>query len=320
MKAISLRQPWADLVVTGRKTLELRSWTVSHRGLLAIHASQTVNEEACHRLGVDPRTVTTGALVGIVELTDIIPIDEQAYADYRDEHLAGDFFSPPLFGWKLIKPKVIDPIPFTGRMGLFNIPDEVFTHSSPAPSKSIIQQKPSVPLPDLNDEYAHAAHPFELRVIPETAESLPSTIHQTSYRLGLFQRVVQASPAQKTLLETTPAKMRPVAELSGSLLRAVSDVVLETLRQNGYSATDLGTGRREPFRLDEESGVRLGLIFLAVRPITKLTRVEDISHGIRAMTREELYYWFSKCTGPAAERTQEALRAQKALRNLLADE
>jgi hypothetical protein len=42
-----------------------------------------------------------------------------------------------------------------------------------------------------------------------------------------------------------------------------------------------------------------------------LASIEDI----QAMTSEEAYYWYAKCTGgPAAE------RAQKALRVLLADE
>ena len=104
-------------------------------------------------------------------------------------------------------------------------------------------------------------------------------------------------------------------ELGGTVLKAVAAGVLEALQLNGYAATDLSARRREPFRLAEESGVRLSQIFLPIRPITKGARIEEISHGIRAMTGEELYYWFAKCTsGPTAE------RAQKALRILLSEE
>lgn len=39
MKALSLRQPWAWLVVTGYKTIETRTWKTNYRGLLLIHAS-----------------------------------------------------------------------------------------------------------------------------------------------------------------------------------------------------------------------------------------------------------------------------------------
>jgi hypothetical protein len=109
--------------------------------------------------------------------------------------------------------------------------------------------------------------------------------------------------------------MQKLVEVGGSALRAVSDQVLDALKRSGYRVTDLSANRREPFALSEEAGVRLGLLFLAIKPITKMTRVEAISHGLRAMTSEEAYYWYSKCTtGPTAD------RAQKALRVLLAEE
>ena len=35
--ALSVRQPWAELILTGRKTIELRTWTTSYRGPLWLH-------------------------------------------------------------------------------------------------------------------------------------------------------------------------------------------------------------------------------------------------------------------------------------------
>ena len=132
--------------------------------------------------------------------------------------------------------------------------------------------------------------------------------------MALYQRLVVPPTAQRSLDAVAPVHLNIVSELEGNLLKAIADHVLEALRQNGYQATDLSANRREPFTLKEETGVRLGLLFMAVRPITKMTRVEAISMGIRAMTSEELYYWYSKCTSGAT-----AERAQKALRILLAD-
>ena len=40
MKALSLTQPWASLVVIGAKCYETRSWATNYRGPLAIHASK----------------------------------------------------------------------------------------------------------------------------------------------------------------------------------------------------------------------------------------------------------------------------------------
>ena len=112
-----------------------------------------------------------------------------------------------------------------------------------------------------------------------------------------------------------PAEPQKVVEVSGAVLRTIADNVLDALRRAGYKPTDLSASRREPFQLLEEPGVRLGLLLLAVKPIAKMNRVEAIAHGIRAMTSEEVYYWYSKCTTKAT-----ADRAQKALRVLLAEE
>ena len=97
------------------------------------------------------------------------------------------------------------------------------------------------------------------------------------------------------------------------LSKAVSDHVFRALRKTGHRATELSRARHEPFILDEDTGVRLGLLFLAVKPLHKTTRIDSISGALRSMASEEAYYWFSKCT---SDRT--ARFAQRALRILLA--
>jgi len=313
MKALSLRQPWADWVIQGKKTLELRNWTVNYRGLLAIHASHTIHREACLANGISPDRITIGAIIGVVDLVDIIPLDDKAFFDRKDDHRAAGFFSPPagdqqLYGWELKKPHELhEPVPFTGRMGLFNVPDGLIS------LEDATVAKPSASVPDIRvwSQDWDARQSFELRVVPEHASrnTLPA------YRLALFQRYVEPPPIQQRLTESAPVHMSLLAELGGQALKAVADQVLDALRKNGYSVTSLNVNRQEPFMLDEESGVRLGLLFMAVRPISKMNRVEAISLGIRAMTSEELYYWFSKCTIG-----QNADRAQKALRLMLAEE
>ena len=39
MKALSVRQPWAHLIVTGIKRVENRFWETPYRGPLLIHAA-----------------------------------------------------------------------------------------------------------------------------------------------------------------------------------------------------------------------------------------------------------------------------------------
>lgn len=42
MKALSIRQPWASLIVAGVKDIENRSWRTTYRGPVLIHAAQTM--------------------------------------------------------------------------------------------------------------------------------------------------------------------------------------------------------------------------------------------------------------------------------------
>lgn len=303
MKALSIRQPWADLIIQGKKTLELRNWAVRHRGPLAIHASQTVDEAACRANGIDPHTVSAGVLIGTVELLDIVPLDEESIKTHSQDHLGTGIFKPPIYGWKFSNPKILEkPVPYTGRMGLFNVPDNLVEEEI----EKVAEETPAGAELSFDSRL-----PFELQVKIEPGTN-PSL---ASYRLALFQRPVVPPAAQPGFNLIAPPQRHLVCELGGTALKAVSDAVLEALRLNGYAATDLGIKRREPFQLAEESGVRLALIFLAIRPISKVSRIEEISHGIRAMTGEELYYWFAKCTGGSSSD-----KAQRALRLLLAEE
>jgi hypothetical protein len=44
-KALSIRQPWAHLIVAGIKQIENRTWTTRYRGPLLIHAGQLWHDE-----------------------------------------------------------------------------------------------------------------------------------------------------------------------------------------------------------------------------------------------------------------------------------
>lgn len=306
MKALSFRQPWAELILQGRKTLDLRTWQTHYRGPLAIHASQTVEAAACRAHGLEPKTLTTGALVGTVTLLDVVLLNEAAYEARRSEHLAGRHFRDPMYGWVLGDPRRLPaPRPLRGRMGLFNVEiDQTPVAGEQAPLETS-EVSPPVILARWDPE-----RPFELHVTPGSDDR-----GHTAYALALYQRMLDAPNGGMVYGEQRPPEKSRVVTLRGDALRAVADQVLWALRQADYKATDLHANRREPFLLPEEVGVRLGLLFLAVRPISKMTRIEAISDGVRTMPLEEAYYWYSKCTaGPAAE------RAQKALRVLLAEE
>ena len=304
MKAISVRQPWAELIIQGRKTIDLRTKKVRYRGPLAIHASQVIEKEACGRFEIDPNNLTVGAVIGVVELADILEVNEDDYNGRVVEHLNHRRYKEGLFGWQFESPKELaEPQMFKGRQGVFDIPDDLLKGHNKTERK-----KPSL----YNiDGLWNPEKPFLLSVITEKREKNT----KIPYRLALYQPVVKFQTKQKKHYSNKPPKMVKVVELGNQTLQAVADHVLDALRENDYKPTHLSPNRREPFALSEDSGVRLGLLFLTIKPISKMDRIEAISHGLRAMTSEELYYWYSKCTTrPAAE------RAQKALRVLLAAE
>ena len=305
IKALSFRQPWATLILDGRKSMDLRTWSANYRGALAVYASLEVEKDACKLHGMDIKTLTTGALIGTVDLVDVIPLTKKTYDANKEKHMAGRNYREGLYGWILENPRPLDPPQVVkGRLNLF----EVNINEAEPPATHPVASSAKVTKP--TNSNAGSNNPpaeFELRVIPIKGSN--------TYNLVFTQNLVEAVPDQPFLYHQTSASSRVKVELGGDPLKGIADHIIDTLRQNGYKPTDLGASRREPFLLNEETGVRLGLIFLAVRRISKSNRIESISHGIRSMTSEELYYWYSKCTGGTA-----AERAQQALRILLADE
>jgi hypothetical protein len=63
-KCLSLKQPYADLLVSGKKTIEIRTWNTKFRGEFLVHASKKVDKEACKRNKIDPDSLIIGAVVG----------------------------------------------------------------------------------------------------------------------------------------------------------------------------------------------------------------------------------------------------------------
>lgn len=303
MRAITVHQPWADLLVSGTKTEIGRSWKISHRGPLAIHASLKVDQDACSDQGINPDNLTTGAIVGHVNLFDIVKVDDNNPKTQSLNQSISKSKGKTCYQWLFNNPQPLEnPVPATGRKGIFHVPDELFSDDG-----TVLELTKNVD----NSISLDSRAPFEMRVINEpNGKPLMGT-----YRIAIFQRNRNHNTEDKIQEIIRPYSERKVSELGGISLKIVADVILEALRKNEYSATELNPNRKEPFFLSEESGVRLALIFLAIQSLKKTTRIEEISHGIQAMTPEELYYWFAKCTS-----TRNADRALKALRLLLSEE
>jgi hypothetical protein len=73
VKALTIRQPWAELILRGRKPFELRTWRTKYRGPLVIHAAAKVDAWDARHFGLNPENLVTGAFVGFAILKDVRP-------------------------------------------------------------------------------------------------------------------------------------------------------------------------------------------------------------------------------------------------------
>lgn len=78
LPVLSIRQPWAWLIVNGYKDVENRTWPTHFRGKVLIHAGKKWDEgimpadiKAMYGIEV-PRRLETGGIVGMAEITDCV--------------------------------------------------------------------------------------------------------------------------------------------------------------------------------------------------------------------------------------------------------
>lgn len=84
MKALSIRQPWAWLIIHGGKDIENREWTTGVRGNILVHASKGMTQQE-YEDAADFATecgftkslpafeeLKRGGIIGIVEIVDCV--------------------------------------------------------------------------------------------------------------------------------------------------------------------------------------------------------------------------------------------------------
>lgn len=89
MKALTICQPYAELIARGDKLIENRTWPTGYRGPLAIHAGKSRewlgdDDEEAALYGVDVRSIPFGAVVALGRLSGCYRLDE--LPDYLKDH------------------------------------------------------------------------------------------------------------------------------------------------------------------------------------------------------------------------------------------
>jgi predicted transcriptional regulator len=126
MKCLSVCQPFAKLIVQGKKTIELRKWNTKFRGEFLVHAPQKIRLDDCKRLKIKTK-MTVGAIIGKVELVDVKEYESSTQIKIDSKkHLALNDISENKYGFILQNPKELKiPIPCSGQLNFFEFKPEL---------------------------------------------------------------------------------------------------------------------------------------------------------------------------------------------------
>ena len=128
MKCLSVCQPFAELIVQGKKTIELRKWNTKFRGEFLVHAAKKILREDCKRMKISPSLIVSGAIIGKVDLVDVKKYDsnKELYKDKKKHHSLSDC-TKNKYGFILENPKKMRvPIEYSGKLNFFEFqPDEI---------------------------------------------------------------------------------------------------------------------------------------------------------------------------------------------------
>lgn len=121
MLALSIRQPWASLILKVGKDIENRNWPTKVRGRILIHAAKGCTrdeldsaiefaEEVISRpIHADLKTIARGGIVGSVEIVDCVSQSTSPW-----------FFGN--YGFVLRDPQILPFTPYKGQLGFFDVP------------------------------------------------------------------------------------------------------------------------------------------------------------------------------------------------------
>jgi hypothetical protein len=118
MKTLSIRQPYAWLIVNGLKDIENRSWPTEYRGPVLVHAGKTrmtrddwqfwrENFEEFGEVLFTEETIQYGGIVGAMNIVDCVTRSDSPWFEGE-------------YGFVIDSAMTCDFIPLAGRLGFFD--------------------------------------------------------------------------------------------------------------------------------------------------------------------------------------------------------
>jgi ASCH domain len=130
MRALSIRQPWAWLILHGGKDIENRDWPTKMRGRVLVHAAKGMTRDEwgsawefakgsganpkAHAAGLTFPTIERGGIVGSVEIVDCVEASASRWFVGR-------------YGFVLRDPRPLPFLPWKGQLGFFEVPADAMS-------------------------------------------------------------------------------------------------------------------------------------------------------------------------------------------------
>lgn len=135
MKALTICQPYAELIARGDKLVENRTWPTSYRGELLIHAGKGRKFLGGDNYGIQIDSMDFGKVIAVASLAACVQWPNRNLPSWLNwmsehEHAEGPWC------WVLNNVRRLqEPISYTGAQGIFNVPNELLTELNlePAP-------------------------------------------------------------------------------------------------------------------------------------------------------------------------------------------
>ena len=119
MKALSIRLPWAWMILHSGKNVENRNWRTHYRGRFLVHAAKGMTRQeydeakawayACGAMEIPAYgDLKRGGVIGSVELVDVL------------DHIDSPWFMGPK-AFVLRDPQPMTFLPLKGRLGFFEV-------------------------------------------------------------------------------------------------------------------------------------------------------------------------------------------------------
>ncbi len=118
MKVLSIKQPFAELILQGKKKIELRKWNTKFRGEFLVHTSKNSDKQAMKKFGFSE--LPLGCIIGRVKLIEVKEYqNETQHKRDKNLHLASSSWGN--YGFILENPKRMKKVSINGKLGFWEL-------------------------------------------------------------------------------------------------------------------------------------------------------------------------------------------------------